>query len=52
MDPMLQHLLETNIQLQAVTQELAQSLHAATQELLELKRKPCSSTSVPLTNPC
>lgn len=34
MDPMLQHLLETNIQQQAVTQELAQSLHVAMQELL------------------
>lgn len=50
MDSMLQHLLETNIQQQAVTQELAQSLHTATRELLELKRKPCSTTSVP--DPC
>lgn len=33
----LQHLLEKNFQKQAVTQEIAQSLLAATQELLELK---------------
>lgn len=52
MDPMLQHLLETDIQQQAVTQELTQSLCTTTQKLLELKRKSCSITSVPLPDPC
>lgn len=37
MDPMLQLLLQTNLQQQAMTQELAQSLPIATQELLQLK---------------
>lgn len=44
---MLQHLLETNLQQQVVTQELAQILCAAMQELLNLKT-PCSAASIPL----
>lgn len=52
MDPLLQHLLETNLQQQVVTQELAQSLHAVIQEQLALKKKPCSASSIPLPDPC
>lgn len=52
MGPTLQHLLETNIHQQAVTQELAQSLCTATHELLNLKKRPCSGASVPLSHPC
>lgn len=35
-------------QVQVVTQELAQSLCAGTQELLELKNKHCCAASIPL----
>lgn len=52
MDPMLQHLLEMNIQPQAVTHKLVQSLCMARQELLVLKKKPCSGALVPLLHPC
>lgn len=37
MDPTLQHLLESNLQQQAVTQQLAHSLQATTRELVALK---------------
>lgn len=51
MDPMLKYLLETNLQQQVVSQELAQSLRAATQELLAPKKTPCSAASIPLPDP-
>lgn len=47
---MLQHLLETNLQQQVVTKDLAQSLKVATKELLCFHQ--LTATSVPLPNPC
>lgn len=50
-DPMLQHMLETKLHQQAVTQDLAQSLRITTQELLQMKES-CSTDEIPLPDPC
>lgn len=53
MDPMLQHLLETNLQERMVTQKLAQSLKVATSVLPTLLSfRQLAAASVPLPNYC
>lgn len=49
MDPILQHLLETNLHQQAVSQELAQSVWPITQEQMKQSH---SAASIPLPDSC
>lgn len=51
MEPMFQLLLETNLQQQAVTQELAQSLRLATHKLLQLKKSHSALFQTPARKP-